>query len=450
METTLLKFISFKDLYLWDVKRLFLKKIKSIFPVVPLCDYIQEESNRIKPADFPTDYHKILGVNNFSGIFDAYSQLGSEIKQPYKIMDEGFLAYNPYRVNVGSIGIKTKEHKHDLISPAYVVFSCKDKLKPEFLFKLFKTNTFNKVINENTTGSVRQNLTFDILKSLEIPLPTPTEQDIILKEYNAKMQEAEEVEKEVEGINILIINELHKQLGIQIENKEAVKNKLLFVTFKDIRRWDFLFLSGSVPNINTSFPKVKFADIISTFNANYNKSIRINTINYPKNDFRYIGMEHIEKETGILLDMPKVKGNEIKSQTLQVPKGFMLFGKLRPYLNKYWINNTDYENIICSSEFLVFDINEKIADKAFFKYVLSSDIIQQQITDKTSGARMPRINESTFLNLEFPLPDLATQKSIADKLDAMVAEQKAKRTKVAELKQQALQEFENAIFVKLI
>lgn len=112
----------------------------------------------------------------------------------------------------------------------------------------------------------------------------------------------------------------------------------------------------------------------------------------PEKIFHYIGMENIEKNSGILSSFQSVKGKVIKSQTIRIPKGFIIFGKLRPYLNKYWVNNEDYDNILCSSEFLCFYPKKQI-NTMYFKFILSSYIIQDQISDTMTGARMPRINE---------------------------------------------------------
>jgi len=152
---TYIKFIDFKDFKLWDVKRYSAKVITSHFQMVSLAHHIQAEHKKYKLFDEPENDFGILGVNNVDGIFDAYTQKGKEINQVYKKMQTGWIAYNPYRVNVGSIGIKKTEHKNEYISPAYVVFSCKENLLPEFLFLVFKTKAFNRVINDNTTGSVR-------------------------------------------------------------------------------------------------------------------------------------------------------------------------------------------------------------------------------------------------------------------------------------------------------
>jgi type I restriction enzyme, S subunit len=439
-------FVSFAKFNLWDTKRYTSKLISSTFPIVSLDSCILEQSKKYKIfEDLETDFG-ILGVNNKEGIFDAYTQKGKEINQPYKKMETGWLAYNPYRINVGSIGIKLKEHQNNYISPAYVVFSCKENLLPEFLFFLFKTTIFNTVINESTTGSVRQNLTFETLKNLQIPLPTIEEQNRIVTSYNAKLQLAQQQEDKAKTLENEIEKYLFEELGVEIKEK-ANKNKVFqLIKFSEIQRWDTLFLLGNLPNMNSSYKLTKFSDVIKYFNKGENgKTIRIDSPKFPKDDFRYIGMEHIEKETGNLLDMPEVKGKEIKSQTLRVPKDFFIYGKLRPYLNKYWINTTDFDNIICSSEFFVFDINDNL-DKLFFKYILSSKIIQNQISDKTSGARMPRINEDIFFNLQFPLPPIEKQKEISNHINSIKVQIKELNVLSATNKEVAIVEFEKEIF----
>ena len=185
-----IKFVPFRDILLWDVKRYSSERIKSNYPIVKLGLHIQEQSQKIKLFDFPDEVFGILGVNNKIGIFDAYKEKGANINQAYKKMEKDWLAYNPYRVNVGSIGMRTAAHQHEYISPAYVVFSCKETLLPDFLFKLFKTERFNKIINESTTGSVRQNLTFDILKTLDIALPPIDVQKKLLEAYYRKSEKA--------------------------------------------------------------------------------------------------------------------------------------------------------------------------------------------------------------------------------------------------------------------
>src|ERR1051325_5789344 len=234
-----IKFLPFRDVVLWDVKRYASEKIKSDYLIAKLGLHIQEQSQKIKLFDFPEKEFGILGVNNKIGIFDAYKEKGANINQSYKRMEKDWLAYNPYRVNVGSIGMRTDQHEHEFISPAYVVFSCKETLLPDFLYKLFKTARFNKIINESTTGSVRQNLTIEILKSLEIPLPDISTQKEILKLYYNKAEKAEKAEMEIIQAKRKIRAILIKELGLELPNGQSKQKGLSFTNYKDLSRWDF-------------------------------------------------------------------------------------------------------------------------------------------------------------------------------------------------------------------
>ena len=232
-----LNFIHFSQLNLWDFKRYISKVVSSKYPIVKLANFINEENKKIKPFDFPEEKFEILGVNNKTGLFDAYIEDGNKINQPYKIVENGFLAYNPYRINVGSIGLKTKEQKYKYISPAYVVFSCKKDLLPEFLYILFRTDKFNELIRENTTGSVRQTLSFSSMGQIQIPLPSLEKQKEIVDRYNAKIKLAEEQEKEAQNLEQEINKYIFSELGLKIK-KDLKQDKLLnFVKFSNLKLW---------------------------------------------------------------------------------------------------------------------------------------------------------------------------------------------------------------------
>ncbi|MFH2043965.1 MAG: hypothetical protein ABIK92_02335 [Pseudomonadota bacterium] len=115
------RYINFSELDRWDVKY-FTGRIKSKYPLVSLSTFVREHNEKVRPFNFPDDTFKILGVNNIDGIFHAYDALGKGIKQPYKKVSAGDFAYNPYRINVGSIGWVPDKHDGAFISPAYVVF----------------------------------------------------------------------------------------------------------------------------------------------------------------------------------------------------------------------------------------------------------------------------------------------------------------------------------------
>lgn len=188
----LLSTVPFSSFSQWDVKQFFFAKILSKYPVEELGKHLIHQTEKIQLSDEPTKEFTILGVSNKIGMFDGSTEKGSKIKQKYHVVKDNWLAYNPYRINVGSIGIKTPNLKGRYISPAYVVFSCKDTILPEYLWLMMKSDFFNKLIKDSTTGSVRQTLHFEKLASIKAPIPSVTVQQQILDAYHAKLDEADE------------------------------------------------------------------------------------------------------------------------------------------------------------------------------------------------------------------------------------------------------------------
>ncbi|MCK5509886.1 MAG: restriction endonuclease subunit S [Desulfobacterales bacterium] len=132
-----------------------------------LGNFIEKVS--IKAAAFE-NYEKlqVFGVSNIEGITITLHNKSKDISK-YQFIDEGCFAYNPYRINVGSIGLTPKKQK-GLVSPAYVVFRTKpEKLIPEMLLDFLKSGEGLFQINKYARGTVRKALRYDDLCKIEIP-----------------------------------------------------------------------------------------------------------------------------------------------------------------------------------------------------------------------------------------------------------------------------------------
>ena len=95
----------------------------------------------------------------------------------YKKIKRYNFAYNPARVNIGSIGLL--EEEQGLVSPVYTAFSVKDGFEWFLLFFLRLSQT-RATIAQLCSGSVRQNLSFSDFASIEIPIPLESK----LHEFN--------------------------------------------------------------------------------------------------------------------------------------------------------------------------------------------------------------------------------------------------------------------------
>ena len=96
---------------------------------------------------------------------------------------------------------------------------------------------------------------------------------------------------------------------------------------------------------------------------------KINPLN--TEELRYVGLEHIEKDTGQLSGYGSSK--KVKSTKSKFSNGDLLYGKLRPYLNK--VHLVDFEGI-CSTDILVFNKQPFIANQFLGLRFLSKDFVE--------------------------------------------------------------------------
>ena len=435
-----LNFINFSNISLWDFKRYASNEITSSYPIVKLANYIKEENEKIKPFEFPEDEFKILGVNNKIGLFDAYIEKGAQINQPYKIVKNGFLAYNPYRINVGSIGLKTDEQKYNYISPAYVVFSCKEGLLPEFLYILFRTDKFNELIRENTTGSVRQTLSFTSMGNIKFPLPPIEKQREIVEKYNAKIKLAEEQEEKIKILEKEIEDLWTNTLGlefVELNSKETKTSFLNFAFLSQLTRWDIYNNTNDVKSIQYKFSKLKDIVIGKPLYGAGEKGVK------NKSDVRYIRITDINEDGTLNDDIVSAEKVEekyiLKENDFLIARSGNTVGKTFLYKNEY--GKCLYAGYLIKFEL---DINKIIPE--YILYYTKSKAYKTWILSNQRANAQPNINSEEYLNSPIIIPDLATQKDLVNKISKI-------KTTIKNLKNSseqniilAQQEFEKELF----
>ena len=145
-----------------------------------------------------------------------------------------------------------------------------------------------------------------------------------------------------------------------------------------------------------------------------NKTININD----NKKYNCIGLEHIESNTGKLINFQISDGLSIKSSKVVFEKNMVLYGKLRPYLNKVW--KAEFSGI-ATTEILPFEPLLDILNSNYLANYLRSNYFVENAMKNISGARMPRVTTKYFKNEAFiPLPPLQEQKRIVSKLDTLL------------------------------
>jgi type I restriction enzyme S subunit len=110
----------------------------------------------------------------------------------------------------------------------------------------------------------------------------------------------------------------------------------------------------------------------------------------------YIGLEDMIKGGGI---SSTGTTENVKSTKTVFKSGYVLYGKLRPYLNKHSMVNFDG---VCSTDILVLRGNELFASKLFDKFLSLPQVIEYA-SNNSQGINLPRVSPSTFLNMPLPL-----------------------------------------------
>jgi restriction endonuclease S subunit len=207
------------------------------FPLVELKELITANNNRIKPANLPETEFTILGVSKQIGIFVNEKIKGENIKQSYFKVEKNEFCYNPYRINVGSIGLCELGIESQIISGAYNIFSCDErKLNPKFLDALVKTKKFLDFVNEKATGGVRMDFKIEFMQGWKIPLPPLEIQNEIVEKVEKQKQIIEgadtiiknyelEIKNEKEDIETIRIDDFVKKGEIKISSGEFLPQK---------------------------------------------------------------------------------------------------------------------------------------------------------------------------------------------------------------------------------
>ena len=180
--------------------------------LVYLNEEIIEESNKtIDPRNYPDREFGILQVSQ-QGIFLDDTVTGSDFTQKYKVVHTGDLVYNPYRVNIGSIGVVPPYLDGMLVSPAYVVFrSISRDFPPVYILSLVKSEIYKRIIMNYSLSSARANLPLEELMRLKVPKPSAID-----------LEHLSELQKNLDD-SMTMVNEVRSSINNYTE--EYLENK---------------------------------------------------------------------------------------------------------------------------------------------------------------------------------------------------------------------------------
>ena len=167
--------------------------------------FLKEKSDRnTKNIDLVLSVTNKFGFVTQVEYFDK--SVASDNTANYKVVKKGNFAYNPSRINVGSIAL-LENYEIGILSPMYVVFECLKNLDNRFLNFWFQSHNFIGNLYKHLAGSVRESLNFKDMKTISIKLPNLKEQQKIAEvlaacddEINLLNLKLENLKKQKQGL----------------------------------------------------------------------------------------------------------------------------------------------------------------------------------------------------------------------------------------------------------
>lgn len=124
-----------------------------------------------------------------------------------------------------------------------------------------------------------------------------------------------------------------------------------------------------------------------------------------------LNLDMVESNTGRIIEYKYVLKDKIGNSICTFDTTNVLYSKLRPYLNKVVIpNQVGY----ATSEMIPLQPINEIINRYYLAYMLRSKSFVNYISEKVSGAKMPRVVMSDFKNFEVPIPPIVLQNEFAD------------------------------------
>ena len=183
----------------------YIEDLRKQMPCEAIGPYIQV----VNESNVDNEVAHVQGVESSGSFMDTRANMQGVDISKYTIVNKGYIAYNPSRINIGSIAMYTNDEPC-VVSPMYSVFKVIDidKVLPEYLMLWFSRAEFQRYTWYYAAGSVRDTFDFNLMQQVEFPIPDiEIQQDIvnIFETYNTRRDINEKLKAQIKDICPILI-----------------------------------------------------------------------------------------------------------------------------------------------------------------------------------------------------------------------------------------------------
>ena len=343
--------------------------------------YIQEYTVKNKCAESIPVY----SVTNTQGFCKDYfgKEVASKDKTTYKIVPKGYFAYNPSRINVGSVDWQRNEERV-IVSPLYNVFSVSEQLNQQYLYYYLKSDIVRQFIKAIARGTVRDNLKLSMLCEFPIYVPSVLEQENIVVKLDGLQKVINLRKQQLQKLDELIQARFVEMFGDPISN--SLESNMLPMT--DVCE----IIDG---DRGKNYPTQE------EFNEK-GYCLFLNAKNVTNVGFNFDKCMFITKQKDEILR----KGKLCRGDVVLTTRGTI--GNMAYYTEKI-----PFEHIRINSGMVILRMKHEIINEVFFieQFKMQIANIKSKIA---SGSAQPQLPISTMNRIHILIPDINSQNQFAD------------------------------------
>jgi len=363
--------------------------------------------SKVRASDVPETGLRVYGVDRADGLTPDAKYTSKDLSR-YKVLRPGMFAYNPMRLNIGSIAACTDTHSVGLVSPDYVVFGCKpDALDPAFLGYVIKGPEWRQWTTAAGVGSVRVRIYFRELAKMPMTVPPLAEQKAIATvlgvlddkiELNRRMNATLEAMARALFQSWLVdFDPVRAKLdGHPPAALDPATAALFPDSFQDSE-------SGRIPN---GWAVGTVSDLATLSRG------AINPGDFPTEIFDHFSLPAFDNGA-----TPKAElGSTIMSNKFTVTPNSVLLSKLNPRIPRIWLPELHASRrSICSTEFMVACSKPGVSREYLFSLFTSSAFasIYGMLVTGTTGSHQ-RVPPDNMLGMKIVIPPPSLIRAFTD------------------------------------
>jgi len=385
---------------------------------IKLSEVIERKKRRVK--DSKEKKLPVLSISNTDGFTPSEEYFDRKVFSDeisnYKVVKKGEFAYNPARINVGSIAL-LEHFEEAAISPMYEIFSLKNEVNEKYFQYFTESHRALQFFKRFATGSVRQTLNFSNLSLINFENPPLHEQRKIASVFynvDQAIQKTEEIIEQTERVKKGVMQDLFT---------EGYFDHARIVGVEELKTG-----SGS---INTSLDETTIGQIPGSWECKRLEEVTNDSSygaaesaeNFDPEKPRYIRITDIS-ETGLLKSEEKKSLSKKKAKKYLLNPGELLFARSGATVGKTFLYTEENPEAVYGGYLIRFKPDRNIILPKFLFYYTQTKNYRKWVERVTRKGAQENINAREYSSILLPVPPIEEQKKIVDVIDSFYEKEK--------------------------